>query len=474
MVRVFPPTWPIARRLTTLYALSLFLLLAIASGFLDWVLTTDMRQDNTQFLAAEIQSLRALMRQRPGDVQALRDEVERESGALPGYVRFYVRILDGQGRAIAETPGMGDIMKAEAFPEPLSAFDVKKINGTDVRSRDGRLFLLASQWIELRQPEAGKRLIQVAFDRSHDATIIADYRRKVLTVLVAGLVLSATLGFLIAKAGLKPLSNITRAFRRISADHLSTRVSSIHWPPEVAALAGAFDSMLERLESSFALLTQFSADLAHELRTPINNLRGETEVALGKARTAEEYRGVLESNLEEYERLSRVIENLLFLARTDTRNTAARPVPLNVRDEIDTLIEYFDGLAEERAIVLSVTGNALLNADPVLFRRALTNLLSNCFQYTAPHGRIALTVTTVNGSVEVAVSDTGVGIEKADLEKVLGRFFRSDKARSLHPQGTGLGLAIVKSIMDLHSGSVAIESAPGSGTTVRLRFPQKA
>jgi len=471
-VRVFPPDWSIARRLTVLYALSLFLLLAIAAGFLDWILTSDMRRDNSQFLAAEVQSLRTLMRQRPADLQAWREEVEREAASLPGYARYYVRILDDQGTTIVETPGMGDIVDSRAFPEPLPAFDLKAIDGVDAAGRDGRLFLLGAQWVELRQPGTGRRLVQVAFDRSHDATIIADYRRKVLTVLFAGLILSVTLGFVITKAGLKPLSNITRTFRRISVEELNTRVSSIHWPPEVAALAAAFDSMIERLENSFALLTQFSADLAHELRTPINNLRGETEVSLGKQRTAEEYRIVLESSLEEYERLSRVIENLLFLARTDTRNTAVRPTPINVRQEIDGVVEYFDALAEETGIAVTVAGNALLNADPVLFRRALTNLLSNAFQYTPASGKITLSVTSGDGSVDVAVADTGIGIEQESQKKVLDRFFRAEKARALHPQGTGLGLAIVKSVMDLHAGRVTIESAPGKGTTVRLRFPQ--
>jgi two-component system, OmpR family, heavy metal sensor histidine kinase CusS len=470
-VRIFPPAWPIARRLAILYALSLFFLLAIASVFLDWVLTTDMRRDNSQFLTAEIQSLRTLMRQRPDDLRVWREEVEREAASLPGYARYYLRILDEQGKVIVETPGMSDIVTAQAFPDPLPAFDVNTISGVDAQGSNGRLFLLASQWVEIRQPEARKRLIQVAFDRSHDATIIADYRRKVFAVLLAGLILSVTLGFAIAKAGLKPLSNITRAFKRISADDLHTRVSSTHWPPEVAALAAAFDSMLGRLESSFALLTQFSGDLAHELRTPINNLRGETEVALERLRTVEEYRSVLESGLEEYERLSRVIETLLFLARTDTRNTAVRITSVNVRNEVDALIEYFGALAEDKGIAVSVTGNALLNVDAALFRRALVNLLSNAFQYTSQNGMITLSVATFRGGVEVAVSDTGIGIGKDDAKRVFDRFFRADIARSLNPQGTGLGLAIVKSIMDLHSGSVAIESSPGEGTTVRLRFP---
>ena len=350
----------------------------------------------------------------------------------------------------------------------MPAFDVGTVGGVDARGRDGRLFLLASQWVDIRPPEGGRRLIQVAFDRSHDATIIADYRRKVFAVLLTGLILSVTLGFVIAKAGLKPLANITRAFRRISADALNTRVNSAEWPPEVAELAAAFDSMIERLENSFTLLTQFSADLAHELRTPINNLRGETEVALGKSRSAQEYRSVLESSLEEYERLSRLIETLLFLARADTRNTALRLTSINVRKEIEALVEFFEAPAAEKGITVSVTGNALLNVDAALFRRALVNLLSNAFRYTPQNGKVTLSVAASAGKVEVSVSDTGMGIEKEHLEKVFDRFFRADDARSLHPQGTGLGLAIVKSIMDLHSGSIAIESTPGLGTTIRL------
>ena len=471
--RVFPPSWSIARRLAVLYALSLFLLLAVSAAFLDWVLTSDMKRDNSQLLAAEIQSFRTLVRQHPDDVQAWRDEAAREAGSLPGHARYYVRILDELGNTIVETPGMGNIVQSQLFPGAAASFDVRTIDGFGAAGRDGRLFLLGAQWVELRQPGAGKRLIQVALDRSHDATIVADYRRKVLTVLLTGLILSATLGFAIAKAGLKPLSNITGIFRRISAEELSTRVSATHLPPEVAALASAFDAMLERLETSFALLTQFSADLAHELRTPINNLRGETEVALGRPRTADEYRAVLESGLEEYERLSRVIDSLLFLARTDAKHTALRPAPVNVRQEVDAIVDYFDALAEEKGISIRVTGNALLNADSVLFRRAITNILSNSFQYTPHGGNVALSIASAGGSVEIAVTDSGIGIDEEHLKSVLDRFFRAEKARVLYPQGTGLGLAIVKSIMDLHGGRVIVESAVGRGTTVRLRFIQE-
>jgi two-component system heavy metal sensor histidine kinase CusS len=470
--RVFPPSWPLGRRLTVLYALALFILLALSAGFLDWVLRTDLRHDTNQFLVAELQSMRTLMRQRPDDLKAWRDEVAREAASLPGYTRYYARILDEQGNTIVESPGMDKIVAAKDFPEALPAFVLNPAGGIDRRIQDGRLFLLGAQWVELGSPDVRRALVQVAFDRSHDATIIGDYRKKMLLALFVGVVLSVTFGFVIAKAGLKPLSNITRTFRKISIDDLATRVASSDWPPEIGTLASALDSMLERLERSFSRLTQFSGDLAHELRTPIHNLRGETEVALGRSRSAEEYRSVLESSLEEYERLSRIIENLLFLARTDSRNTRVHPGPINVRQELDAIVDHFEPLAEEREIEVSVTGNALLRADVVLFRRALTNLLSNAFQYTPERGKISLSAAASDHDVAVTVADTGMGIEKENLQRVLDRFFRSEKARSLHPHGTGLGLAIVKSIMDLHRGRLAIESSPGKGTAVTLMFPK--
>ena len=470
-MRVFPPAWPIAWRLAFLYALSLFLLLAIAAGFLDWILTSDMQRSNDRALAVEMQSLRSLLKQRPDDLQAWREEIEREAiGSVSGYARYYVRILDQQWNTILETPGMTAAVDLRSFPAPEPAHS-KEVTGVFVRGADGRPFMVASQWVALYRPATRKRLIQIALDRSHDAETMGDYRRMATLVLLAGVLLSASLGFFIAKAGLRPLSKLTQVFTRVTPEHLDERVGATHWPPEIAHLAQAFDSMLQRLEQSFALLSHFSANLAHELRTPISNLRGEAEVALGRSRTTEEYRRVIESSLEEYERLSRVIDNLLFLARTDTHNTMVRFSPINMRQEIDALLEYFEGLAEEKAIEVTSAGNALLNADPTLLRRALINLLSNAFQYTPPHGRISVDVHTEDETVLIVVSDTGIGIEKASLERISERFYRTERARAMNTQGSGLGLAIVKSIMDLHSGKLEVESAPGEGTTVRMRFP---
>jgi len=244
-----------------------------------------------------------------------------------------------------------------------------------------------------------------------------------------------------------------------------------HWPQELTALAEAFDGMLDRLEDSFARLSQFSADMAHELRTPVNNLMGEAEVSLSKPRTTEEYQHVLASSLEECERLSRLIDSMLFLARAENAETELKRSALDVRAEIETVREFYDVVAEEQGVEVACAGDGRLNADPLLFRQALGNLLSNALQYTPRGGKVTISVAHSNGWIDIGVTDTGAGIDPEHLPRIFDRFYRADRSRSQHPQGFGLGLAIVKSILTLHGGTVAIKSTPGAGTTVVLRFP---
>jgi two-component system, OmpR family, heavy metal sensor histidine kinase CusS len=470
-MRFLPLKWPIVWRLTILYAISLFLLLTIAAGVLDWILVSDMRKDNNDLLSIEMQSLRSLLKERPYDIQAWRNEIDREAGgSVLGYARFYVRIIDEQGKTIVETPGMDSALSVGAFSSTTPT-RAKKLKTMTLKGSDGQTFVIASQRFTIYRPDAEKRTIQIALDRSRDDETIANYRQMAAFVLLAGLIVSTSLGFLIARTVLRPLGELTEVFMRISPDNLNERIGSKKWPPEIDNLGKSFDSMLQCLERSFALQSNLSADLAHEIRTPINNLRGEAEVALGRVRTSEEYRRVIESSLEEYERLSRLIDNLLFLARADTRTMVARLSPVNVRQEIDAVMEYFETLAEEKRIGLTVSGNALLKADTVLFRRAITNILSNALHYTPYGGSIAVDIHKNDPFTEIVISDTGIGIDQTCLERVQDRFFRTEKARSINSQGSGLGLAIVKSIMSLHNGTLEIESIVDKGSTVRLRFP---
>jgi two-component system heavy metal sensor histidine kinase CusS len=228
--------------------------------------------------------------------------------------------------------------------------------------------------------------------------------------------------------------------------------------------------MLHRLEDSFVRLSQFSADIAHELRTPIGNIRGEGEVALTRSRTADEYREVIESTIVECQHLGHIVDNLLFLARTEAAEGYLERTSFDGRAAIERIAAFHEPIAEEQNVTIGCTGEARFEADEMLFGRAVHNLVENAIRHTPSGGSIEISIANRGAHSEVQVRDTGRGIASEHLPRVFDRFYRADSSRS--SEGVGLGLALVKSIMDLHGGSAGIESTPGKGTTVTLSFPQ--
>jgi two-component system heavy metal sensor histidine kinase CusS len=228
--------------------------------------------------------------------------------------------------------------------------------------------------------------------------------------------------------------------------------------------------MLERLEDSFTRLSQFSADLAHELRTPIANLLGEAEVALTRPRTPEEYRAVIESSVSECERLSGLVDNLLFLARAEAADRHIKPEMFDGRTAVEKIVAMYEPIAEEQGVRLTSGGGGEIYADPMLFSRALNNLLENALRFTPAGGSISISIDAESTASRLSVQDTGSGIPAEHLPRVFDRFYRVDSARS--SRGSGLGLALVKSIVQLHGGTAKIESETDRGTRVTLTFPK--
>lgn len=463
-------SWSLTRRLTALYTLSAFAILLLPTVYLYSILARSFEKEDGLFLADKLRVMRAIVREEPQRPEALAEEIGRETPPNR-FGRYYARVLVLDGRVLIETPGMDDALPPATFPSGVAASDTPDyVLGR--RASEGRSFLLLAAGAEVGS-NSDRRLVQLALDVSQERALIADYRRNMTVMLLLGIFLSAAAGIVVTRRGLEPLAQITKAAERITPFRLHERIGGGPWPRELAVLARVFDAMLGRLEDSFKRLTSFSADLAHELRTPITNLMGEAEVALGRVRTPEEYRQVLESSLEEYQRLSRMTESLLFLARADNDRSRIEPGEFEARREIEAVREFYNDAAEDGGVGVTCSGTATVRGDPILFRRAVTNLLSNALRHTPRGGRIAISIEkSPEGAVDVHVQDTGCGIPPEHLSRVFDRFYRVDPSRSHRREGAGLGLAIVKSIMDLHGGTATVRNASGGGTIVTLTFPQ--
>jgi two-component system, OmpR family, heavy metal sensor histidine kinase CusS len=463
----------IAARLTWLYVGTTAALLLLAELFLYWGLVQSLRTRDEQLLASKVRVLRVLLRD-PTKADALESEIEHEAGEDHA-LKYYMRILMPDGTTLLETPGMAALLPADVFPTSVYRSHWRPTAFKDYDAPTGEEYLLLVASAVAGPAGAESRKLQLAVDTSLNRALLSENRRRLLVVFALGVLFAAAAGVVVTRKGLQPLAEIAAKTRRISASKLHERLAPDTWPAELRALAGEFDAMLDRLEDSFARLSQCSADLAHELRTPINNLRGEAEVTLTRARTPPEYQQVLSSSLEECDRLARLIDGVLFIARADHPDTAVERLPLRVREEMEAVREFFSAVANERKVTVSCAGDGVIRGDAMLFRRALGNLLGNALRHTPGGGSVTLAAcTTAEGAVAVSVKDTGEGIAPKHLPRAFDRFYRPDRSRPHGEGGAGLGLAIVHSIMRLHGGSASIQSEVEEGTTVTLRFPAPA
>lgn len=463
--------WSLTGRLMLLYGVATTVLLLLAAGYLYWGLHQSLERSDRALLAGKLRVMQGLLREPDAQAGVIVNEIEHEADANE-LLRYFIRVLDARGRVQIETSGMSGLLPVLAFPPPVRLGVGEPPFVERTLGRDRTYLLLAAE-VEAGPAGRDRRILQLALDVGHTNELLADYRWRLLIVLGSGLVFAALVGALVTRTGLRPLRDIAHATQRITARNLTERLNATQWPRELRDLVVAFDAMRDRLQDSFGRLTEFSADIAHALRNPINNLRGEAEVALAQERSPAEYQQTLGSSLEEYERLARMIDGLLFIARTDNPNATIERSPIAAHRELDAVQEFYEALAGEKNVTVVCEGEANLTGDPMLFRRAVSNLLANALKYTLPGGRVVLAASNApDGSTEIRVSDTGPGIPTEQLPRIFDRFYQGEKSRDQTSQGAGLGLAIVQSIMRLHQGRAEVSSRLGHGTTIFLRFPR--
>lgn len=323
-------------------------------------------------------------------------------------------------------------------------------------------------------PQAPPARVALALDTSHHAHFMESFRTTLWSVVVVAALLTGFLGWAAARRGLAPLRAIRQGAAGVTAQRLDYRLPTAAVPAELAELAETLNAMLNRLQDSFRRLSDFSSDLAHELRTPLSNLLTQTQVTLSKARTADEYRDILASNSEELERLARMVADMLFLAKSDNALIVPHREPIDLADEVEKLFAFYEALAEEQGIALACRGAARVAGDRLMLRRALNNLLSNAVRHTPRGGRITVVLTdagaTPDAAARIAVENTGATIPAEHLPRLFDRFYRADLSRHSFGEGAGLGLAITRSILRAHGGDAQVFSQDGV-TRFELSIP---
>ncbi len=365
--------------------------------------------------------------------------------ALVGHHGLALALIDAAGR-VWYASGHGLPQGMPQRPAPLATW------GAQGRTWRG---LAASVPVDGTQFTAA-----LALDITHHQRFLTRFHAVLGGATVLAMLAMATLGWLATRAGLRPLGRMARLATRLSATQLSERLPETALPAEIRTFAAAFNAMLARLEDAFRRLSEFSSDLAHELRTPVSNLMTQTQVALARERSATEYREVLQSSMEEYERLARMIEDMLFLAKADNRQVVLRRELVDLGRETRELIEFHGLVAEEHGVSVLQEGAATVGGDRLMLRRALSNLLSNAIRHCPDGGTVRVRLRQDGAGIAIIVENPGE-IAPDKLHRLFDRFYTGDPARRSGTEGIGLGLAIARSIVELHGGSLSASAVNG-------------
>ena len=301
------------------------------------------------------------------------------------------------------------------------------------------------------------------------------HRFLILVLVAIPIALSVSLagGWFLAGRALRPVDRITLAAQRIAAGDLSQRLSIPVAYDEIGRLAATFNNMIGRLDASFRQIRQFTSDASHELRTPLTVMKGETDLVLRKSRPLEDYKAVLESNLEEIDRMTRIVDELLFLSRADMGEVKVESMPVVLQSLVEDVHRQAKLLGQERhvEVVLGTITPVIVQGDDLRLRELLLNLVENAMKYSNPGGKVEISLLRDGQEARLSITDHGIGIAPADQKKIFQRFFRTDVARAHTKKGTGLGLAICAWIADLHKGRVEVKSDLGQGSTFTVVLP---
>jgi heavy metal sensor kinase len=392
---------------------------------------------------------------------------------LEGFRPYFV-LTDADGR-ILRPDLLGRYMQEMLARNSLNEVLVQRLGFCNAEAPDGTAF----RFFSIAMPSVGDApplILHVGRQMDTLQGVLREYQAIYIYSIPIVVVLSVLVEWLLAARALRPFEEVAQTANQITSKNLNTQIVSRRNEAEIQGLVDSFNEMVRRLNASFEQIRKFNADVAHELRTPLAIMQGENEVALRSANLSDETRSVLASNLEELERLTRVVNDLLTLSEAEAGRQVMTRRPINLRTLLEDLVEQMQLLAADQSVAIRLADipDAVIDGDELWIRRALLNLLDNAIKYSKPEGIIELSGSIREGMVRIEIHDQGIGIAEADIPFIFDRLFRADKARSRASGGAGLGLALVKWVVEAHQGQIHVTSAIDRGSSFELDFPLRA
>ncbi|MGZ3744776.1 MAG: heavy metal sensor histidine kinase [Pseudobdellovibrionaceae bacterium] len=458
----------------TLYSFALTYLLLIGSwGLIYFAVDRALFFRSQEIISDRLKTIQNLLQLKQTEPERLIRRVEKE-WPNRSFERIFVRVMDENERLVTETPGLNsdyeDILKI--FPTVADNLEEHiKLKRIDLREH---VFNVGSFIVSAPDSKVDyKYFVQIAWERTNEESLLSTLRKSLIYILAFGFVGSLLIGRVTVRKVLKSIQEISETARKVSTSGLKERIDPLLLPIEFKEIADALNEMLNRLDSSFERLRRFSEDMAHELRTPLNNLLGSLEVGLSKERSCHEYHHLLGSSIEECGRLKRIIDSLLFIARSHQPKQEIQKQNLHLKSEIESILSFYEASADKKNILLRLESSQdlYLLAERVLLQRAIGNLLSNAIRHSSEKSEIVVSAALRDSFIEISVRDQGEGIPTDLLPKIGDRFFRVEASRSQSSGGHGLGLSIVRSIVEIHGGQMKLQSILGQGSTFCLLFP---
>ncbi len=430
-----------------------------------WVIERSLNEHFAQQDTQELKVIAQVVEQSLSTLQPSHDLTrikQRFDDILVGHHGPLLYIRSASGESLYSSSGADLSLVPLPSPDQLSKGNIQQWSNSKHHYR------VFTQQVSGKNNTSYTVVIAVAID--FHLHFLKNFRYTLWLMIICGIIIMALMSWFAVRQGHRPLHRIVEQISQTSANELNSRLDPATVPTELTELALSFNDLLQRMEEAFTRLSNFSADIAHELRTPVTNMMTQTQVVLSQARDADEYQEILYSNMEEYERMAQMIGDMLFLAKADSAEHPPNAETVDLKNELHNLFDFYGAWAEENHVSLKQEGRAHIQGDRLMLRRALSNLLSNAIRHTSKGHSVEVKLNQAENGVFIVIKNPGTPIPAEHLSKVFDRFYRTDPSRQRSGEGAGLGLAIVKSIVEAHGGTITATS-DDTGTQFRVSLP---